>query len=87
MFFLSDREGQKLKTYSGTSRAGKHILKIEVEYSRAYDMAMDVESLETIACAQKEAAKVSRARPKTVAKPKQIEQAPRLALPASGESP
>ncbi|SDG18191.1 hypothetical protein [Sulfitobacter delicatus] len=87
MFFLSDREGQKLKTYSGTSRAGKHILKIEVEYSRALDMAMDVESLDAIATAQKEAAKASRARPKSTAKPKQIEKAPRLALPAPGESP
>ncbi len=84
MFFLSAREGQKLKAYSGTSRAGKHVLKIEVEYSRAMDMAMDVESLDAIAEAQKTAAKPSRASAQRTPKPKQITQAPRLALPAPG---
>lgn len=84
MFFLSDREGQKLKAYSGTSRAGKHLLKIEVEYSRAMDMAMDVENLDAIAEAQKAAAKPRRASAKTARKPKQIEHAERLALPAPG---
>lgn len=85
MFFLSDREGQKLKTHSGTSRAGKHILKIEVQYTRAMDMAMDVENLDAIANAQREASRPRRATNSQRSKPKQIEHAPRLALPAPGE--
>ncbi len=52
MFLLTDdestRPGKKLRAFSGSSRAGKHILKIEVEYSSASDMGYDLDQLQTI---------------------------------------
>lgn len=53
MFMLSERLGGKLKTFCGTSRAGKHTLKIEVEYDTASNMAYDVDGLQQLMEAQK----------------------------------
>lgn len=85
MFFLSAREGQKLKTFSGTSRAGKHTLKIEIEYGSALDMAMDIENLEQVAEAQKPEPKTHRTSARPVGKTKQISRIKRLELPAPGD--
>lgn len=57
MFMLTDGLGGRLKTYSGTSRAGKHTLKIEVEYDTASNMAYDVDGLQKLMEAQKPARK------------------------------
>lgn len=86
MFFLSEDSGGKLKTFSGTSRAGKHVLKVEVEYGSAYDMAFALEGLEKVAEAQKPKRKPAVPRGKKApAKPRQITNQKPLALPAPGE--
>lgn len=54
MFMLTgSHDCGTLKTYSASSRAGKHILKIEVEYDTAIDMAYDVDALQKLADARK----------------------------------
>lgn len=83
MFMLMEDGRAKLKAFSATTRAGKHTLKIELEYSSAYDMAFDIESLEEVQAAQKPARKAPRKQP-AKAKPKQIAAETRLALPAPG---
>jgi|GEM_PF-3520280 len=57
MFMLTNEDdiGGKLKTYSANSRAGKHILKLEVEYKSATRMAYDVDGLQKILNAQRPA--------------------------------
>jgi len=56
MFLLSDKTiDAKLKTYNASSRAGKHILKLEVEYDSATGMAYDVDGLQKILDAQRPA--------------------------------
>jgi len=89
MFFLSehpDFEGKKLKTFSGTTRAGKHVLKIEVEYDSARDMGYDLDDLQKVLEAQKPKRKPAAPRGKKPAsKPRQITNQKPLALPAPGE--
>lgn len=60
MFMLTESLGGKLKAYSGTSRAGKHTLKIEVEYDTASNMAFDVDGLQQLMEAQKPVRKPAR---------------------------
>ena len=81
MFFLSEDGRAKLKTFSGTTRAGKHIIKIEVEYPSAMDMAYDLEGLEKVQAAQKPKPKPRAAKSKPSA-PKKITRQKPLALPA-----
>lgn len=81
MFFLSEDGRAKLKSFTGTTRAGKHILKIEVEYPSAMDMAYDLDGLDRVQAAQKPKPKARASRAKPAAK-KQICKAKPLALPA-----
>ncbi|KIC38139.1 hypothetical protein RA27_20425 [Ruegeria sp. ANG-R] len=88
MFFLTEdsvAERKKLKTFSGTTRAGKHVLKLEVEYGSAMDMALDLEGLQRVADAQKPKRKPATRGRKAPAKPRQITNKKPLALPAPGE--
>lgn len=89
MFYLSeDQHGErkKLKTFSGTTRAGKHILKLEVEYDTAMDMAFDLDGLQKVAEAHKPKRKPATPRGKKAPnKPRQITSQKPLALPAPGE--
>ncbi len=89
MFFLNDQSdlpGKKLKTFSGTTRAGKHILKLEVEYDSAMNMAYDLEGLQRVADARKPKRKPAAPRgKKAAAKPRQITNQKPLALPAPGD--
>lgn len=52
-FWLSSDGRGKLKTFSGSTRAGKHILKLEVHYDSALDMAFDLDSLAEVQKARK----------------------------------
>ncbi len=81
MFLLTEDGRARLKTFSGTTRAGKHILKVEVEYAGAVDMAYDLESLANIQEAQKPA-RATRAKPSSRPAKKQIGTTETLALPA-----
>ncbi|MBK5945620.1 hypothetical protein CCR83_03935 [Rhodobacter veldkampii DSM 11550] len=73
----------RLRSYTATSKAGRHTLKIEVEYTTAVDMGFDVEHLDEIAAAMK-AARAPKPAPKP-AKPRAIAAQRPLMLPAPEE--
>ncbi len=80
LFFDHDT---KVKTYSSTSRAGKHVLKVELEYGDAISMAYDMERLDAALAEQKKTAKPARNTRST--KPKKVAHQKPLALPAPGD--
>ncbi|WP_425099161.1 hypothetical protein [Tropicibacter sp. S64] len=72
--------GSKVKTYSATSRSGRHVLKIEVEYPDAMSMAYDMEQIDK-AKAEERPAPTSRKK----AQPRGVEHQKPLMLPAPEE--
>ena len=78
MIYLCDTD-TKVVSYSSSSRTGKHVLTLKLEYPDAMTMAYDVQSLENKLAKQKEEAKT---KPKTARKTKQVEKQNILALPA-----
>lgn len=50
----------RVKGYTSTSRSGKHVLKVELEYDDAYEMAYDIKQLDEQLKAQKASAKPRR---------------------------
>lgn len=59
---LMFHNGSRVKSYSSSSRSGKHVLKVELEYDDAYDLAYDMKQLDERLAEQK-AAKAPRRKP------------------------
>lgn len=74
MFAIYLEAAKTLKAFSATSRNGKHILKIEVEYDRALDMSFDVDALEELSDQQKAQQRQAASRKRT-ARSKRAKQA------------
>lgn len=86
MFFLTDTPDAKLrlKSYSGSSRGGKHVIKIELETTDAFTFGYELEKLAEVQAGQR--AKPEKTKPKPKAKPLALP-APLLGLPAPEEQP
>lgn len=78
MIFLGGAN-TKVASYSSSSRSGKHVLTVKLEYTSAMDMAYDMERLDE-ARAEQNAAK--KTKPRAGSKPKTVDHQKPLALPA-----
>lgn len=79
-------EGAALKTYSALTKAGKSVIKIEIEVTDHFELGHILRQLDAIEKNQKDTRKAQTAKSRKAAKAPLALPAPLLGLPYYGES-